>query len=263
MQLHPRESFTVTRQLQNPYITDTFYVRAVIRNAKTDAIIDTLDLDDKTGQRFTKAWQVPADVSGQGFWVSIITSVYTDSGYTTKSENYGDEEHTYLVQDRFNHNLGGVGGGGADVDYKKIRKIIKEEIASMEKPEVVTVTKEIVKEVRVPEVRVIESQKAPDMKPILAAIDAVGKKVDDKEVTELPEPFDFEPVLKNLDDVANATKSNLKELLGMKDNFEKAIKKMESTKIDVKLSDFLTEAPVKMKQEPQMDPRISKLMRTK
>src|SRR5947209_2026571 len=108
--LHPQNSFTVVRQIANHLDTDTNYVRAVIRNAYTDAIIDTLDLTDKGSQRFSKNWQVPADPSGQGFYISIVTSVYTDSGYTTKNPNYGDEENTYLVQDRVP--LARHGGGG-------------------------------------------------------------------------------------------------------------------------------------------------------
>src|SRR3954451_7251835 len=97
--LKPQQWFTVVRQIANHLDADTNYVRAVIRNAYTDAIVATLDLDNKGGQRFTKNWRVPADPSGQGFYVSIVTSVYTDAGYTTKNENYGDEENTYFVSD--------------------------------------------------------------------------------------------------------------------------------------------------------------------
>lgn len=222
MQLHPREQFTIVRQLQNPYITDTFYVRAVIRNAKTDTIIATLNLTDKTGQRFTKTWQVPVDVSGQGFWISIITSVYTDSGYATKSQNYGDEENTYLIQERylFNPNY----PVGADIDYKKIKKMIDvgvkkviEEIGIIE-PKVVTVTnevvKEVIKEVRVPEIKVVETQKVQDLSPIINEIRAVGKKVDEKPVTEIPEPkeINLAPILDGIEGVSKNISDSLGEV---------------------------------------------------
>ena len=218
LQLHPREQFTITRQLQDPYISGTFYVRAVIRNAKTDATLDTLDLDDKTNQRFTKAWSVPADVSGQGFWISIITSVYTDSGYTTKSENYGDEENTYLIQDRFNHNLGGGVGGGPDIDYKKIKKLIDESVDRVlnKKPSVVTVTKEIVKEVKIPEVKIVEKYKDIDFNPLLKEIQIVGKKVDDKPVTELPEEkeVNITPLVNTLGFLTEKSTSEIIEAIG-------------------------------------------------
>lgn len=243
MQLHPREIFTVTHQLNNPaYITDTAYVRAVIRNAKTDATLSTLTLTDKGSGRFTGDYQVPADVSGQGFWISIITTVYSDSGYTTQSQNYGVEVNTYLVQDRFNHNIGGV-GGGADIDYKRIKKMIDsavkkiiKEVDSVE-PKVVTVTNEVVKEVRVPEVKVVETQKSQDLSSIIDEIRKVGKKVDDKPVTEIPSrkeidliPFfnEIRAVSDNVSDgfkniknvekkVENPTPSRVSNLLGKKD----------------------------------------------
>ncbi len=83
--LQPQKSFTVVRQIANHLDSATYYVRAVIRNAYTDELIETLDLTSRGSQRFSKNWQVPADPSGEGFYISIVTSVYTDSGYTTKS----------------------------------------------------------------------------------------------------------------------------------------------------------------------------------
>jgi len=99
MNLLPQKEFTVVRQISNHIDTNEYFVRAVIRYAYTDTLITNLDLDLKGDQRYSKNWQTPADVSGQGTWISIVTSVYTDSGHTTKSENYGDEVDTYLVRD--------------------------------------------------------------------------------------------------------------------------------------------------------------------
>jgi len=121
VQLRPQQSFTVVRQIANHTDNGTYYVQAVIRNASTDDLLATLNLDDKGSQRFKKNWQVPGDPSNQGFYVSIVTSVYTDSGYTTKSNNYGDEETTYLIA---NLNLGGGGGGG--IDEYTLRKVIED-----------------------------------------------------------------------------------------------------------------------------------------
>lgn len=129
MILQPQNYFTVVRQIEDHTDVATYYVRAVIRNAFTDEIIDTLDLDDKGGQRFKKDWRVPADKSGQGFYISIVTSVYEDSGYTTKSGNYGDNESTYLVQERVRPRH--AGGG---VDAREIRAIVKEELGKLPKP---------------------------------------------------------------------------------------------------------------------------------
>lgn len=253
MQLHPRESFTITRQLNNPYITDTFYVRAVIRNAKTDTIISTINLTDKTGQRFSKTWQVPADPSGQGFWISIITSVYTDSGYTAKSDNYGDEENTYLVQERyvFNPNY----PVGPDIDYKRIKKMIDDAIKNIAIPEqkVITVTKEVVKEVPVPQVKIVETQTTQDLSPILKAIKNVGQQVADKEVTEIPEmkEVDMQPIMDRISEIDKK----------IDDGLDKMSKKVENLKVKVEISNPMVEA--KVQSEPIMDPRISRIMRMK
>lgn len=123
MQLQPQEYFTVVRQLHDWNDTDTNYVQAVIRNARTDELLATLELNDKGSRRFSKEWQVKADTSGLGYYITITTSVFTDSDYTTKNANYGDEMNTYLVDER--KRIQG-GGGGSDIDYKKIAQIVKE-----------------------------------------------------------------------------------------------------------------------------------------
>lgn len=124
MILQPQEYFAIVRQLPDPNDSNTYYVRAVIRNARTDALIDTINLTDRGSRRFSQSWQTPADSSGLGFYISICTTVYTDSGYTAKSDVYAEEMETYLLDNRF-RNLGG-GAGGSDVDYKKIRTIFIE-----------------------------------------------------------------------------------------------------------------------------------------
>src|SRR4051794_23817939 len=109
MQLQPQQTFVIVRQLDNPFDATTYYVRAVIRNSVTDAIIDTVSLTDKTSQRFVYPWQVIGDVSGQGTQIDITTTVYEDSAYTTISSVYGKQTQDYIVQRRVSqfHN-GGV-----------------------------------------------------------------------------------------------------------------------------------------------------------
>ena len=183
MTLFTANNFTVVRQIANHTDTATYYVRAVIRNAYTDTILDTLDLTDKGSQRFKKDWKVPADPSGQGFYISIITSVYEDSGYTTKSASYGDEENTYLVADRV---LGGR-GGTASISFgiSDIRRVIKEELDKVEKPEPMDMP---------------EMPKMPEMKweDILSAISEVGNKI------EPPEKINLTPLHTHLTKIENA-----------------------------------------------------------
>lgn len=198
VQLKPQQSFTVVRQIANHLDAATYYVRAVIRNAYTDALIETLDLTDRGSQRFSKNWQAPADPSGQGFYISIVTSVYTDSGYTTKSENYGDEETTYLVMD-FPQNF-----GGGYTDYFRIREIVKEELAALPRPEAFDYdripkpqqdrTEDIIAAVN--DKKIPEPEKV-DLAPLEAKLDQAIQAIKDKEVTP---PTDLSPILDRIQD---------------------------------------------------------------
>ncbi len=165
MQLNPRENFTIVRQLENHMDSSTHYVQAVIRNARTDTVIATVNLTDQTGRRFSKVWQVPADPSGQGFWISILTTVYDDAAYTTKSPSYGENMEQFLVQERYNFNIGGGSGGGSDITPKKFKALMSEvldEKLKDKKAEVITVTKEIVVKIPTP----MEMPKMPDIGPL-------------------------------------------------------------------------------------------------
>ncbi len=177
--LNPSEQFPIVRGLTDHTDSATYYVRAVIRNAKTDAILATVNLADQgDGRRFLYTWQVVADSSGQGLWISITTSVYTDSGYTTKG-TYRDEFETYLVQDRVNPFLLGGGGGGADVNYEKIKKIVQEVIKGIPVP----------KEVKVPKT---------DLSAVLEAIGGLREAVSAITIP-IPSPVDLSVVLSKID----------------------------------------------------------------
>lgn len=131
MKLFTNHNFAVVRQIPDLNDATTYFVQAVIRNAYTDVIIATLNLDSKGSQRYSKTWKIPADPSGEGFYVSIVTSVYTDSGYTTKSTTWGADENTYLVVDNNNIKNGsgnsGIGMGGG-LAMRDVRDIVSEEL---------------------------------------------------------------------------------------------------------------------------------------
>lgn len=240
--LHPQKSFTVVRQITNHLDTDTNYVRAVIRNAYTDALIETLSLTDRGSQRFSSNWRVPADTSGEGFYVSIVTSVYTDSGYTTKNPNYGDEESTYLVEDRVNALRGG--GGGADA--RTIRRIIKEELALGEKEEPED-TPEQVEPIKMPEMRwedVLsaiaelkialkpEKPEKVNFEPVYEALQTILSAINDKEVTE---PTDLSPILSKLDEKDTSDEVTRQELVEMLT----PLKDLIETELPKKIGDML------------------------
>lgn len=181
--LQPASAFPLVRQIGNHTDATTYYVRAVIRNAAGD-IIDTVNLASQGNQRYQTSWRVPADTSGQGAYISVVTSVYTDSGYTSKSENYGDEETTFLIFDRVMPAMRGGSGGG--IDSRTLRRVISEELAKLptpEKPE----------RVELPEMRFDEAlsaigeatkairslpQERTDLSGVLKALDALAAKID-------------------------------------------------------------------------------------
>lgn len=197
--LHPQNSFTVVRQIANHTDTGTYYVRAVIRNAYTDEILETLDLTDRGSQRFSKNWRVPPDTSGQGFYVSIVSSVYTDSGYTTKSDNYGDEENTYLVQARVPL---GRGAGGGNLDAATIRRIVSEELDKRPHPDMPEIPEpkepreyEMRWEEILEAIRNIPKPEPTDLSPVLTQLREVVSEIQNKEVT--PET-DLTPILSQI-----------------------------------------------------------------
>ena len=124
LQLIPGKSFSIIRQLDNVNDTNVYYVQAVVRNAATDAVLATVNLTSKGNQRFSSPYQVPADTSGTGMYISITSSVYTDSGYTQLSQTYATEDAEYLILQPAISTYGN--GGTTIVDYDKIRKFISD-----------------------------------------------------------------------------------------------------------------------------------------
>jgi hypothetical protein len=231
MQLQPREYYPIFRKLSDHTDTNTYYVQAVIYNARTNALIGTVNLTDNGSGDFSKDWQTPSDSSGLGLYIKIITSVYTDSGYTTKSPNYGDEGQILLIQDRF-ANMGG--GGGAYVDYKKIEGFIKNEIANLPKPEPVKETdlqpiisrleniEESLNNIEIP------AQEKTDLSQVLQAISETLREVKNIEIPEQKET-DLSPVMKKLDSLDfDKTNENLDSLLErIRQYFDKDMGKLE------------------------------------
>jgi len=135
MNILPQSTLQIVRQLSDPTDVGTNYVRAVVRNSATNATLGTVNLTDEGSQRFTGTFQTPPDASGRGYYVDITTTVYTDSGYTTTNTDYSIETYTYHVFEEARH----FGGGGAEVNYDKVRRIVQEELGKVPQPEMPTI----------------------------------------------------------------------------------------------------------------------------
>lgn len=126
MNLVPGSQFSLIRQIDNVNDTGTYYVRAVVRNINTGATMATLNLASKGNQRYSSPWQVPADTSGQGTYISITTYVFDDSGYSVPDQNYATEDKEYLI---IQPPVSSYGNGGTTVvDYELIKKMVLEGI---------------------------------------------------------------------------------------------------------------------------------------
>lgn len=265
MIIQPQKNFPIVRQIGNHLDTGTYFVRAVIRDAD-GTILDTIDLVDKTGQRFQKQWHSVADGSGQGRYISIVTSVYTNSGYTTKSENYADEENTYLVFDRVSSTLRGGGGGG--VDARTVRRIVEDVVGKIPVPEKVdlgTIPKPEKVELRWEEVLqgLKEIKIALDnvpteivsLSPVVSRLNDIAQMIETKEVT--PET-DLSPVLDVLGDTKEENRMDNNEmkdfLKGVEDTLGNKI--VEAVKDTIGKTNFTTSFTTQATQDkaPNQDP---------
>jgi hypothetical protein len=130
-QISPGEPFDVFYFLRNHTDESTYYIRAVVYDVHTGEVLETVDLDQSaTNERlFIKRLQAPPDPAGYGRNIVAIATVYTDSGYTTKSDNYEEQEQYFLIKAQAPI----VGGGG--VDYRVVRDIIQDELGKLPKPQ--------------------------------------------------------------------------------------------------------------------------------
>lgn len=122
----PVKQFLVDYQINNPSDVATYYVRVVIKNSITGAIVDTLDLIDNGSQYFSKLWTTPPDNSGSGLQLVMFKTVYTNPEYTIVSDNYGTTIENYVIKNINANTYGGFTRN--DFSRGDIKAIIEEAI---------------------------------------------------------------------------------------------------------------------------------------
>lgn len=216
------------RQLPDPADAGTNFMHAVIRNPIDGTTLATVRLTDEGNQRFYKKWQVPADVSGLGFFIDITTEVFTDSDYTVPSTVYGKDNNDYLVFDRITRQ--GGGGMSVIVDYKKIGTTIRDFFSPYAKE----------RDRKGNIIALWPDTPQMDFAPILASIQAVQAVCESIKMPEL-EKTDFEPVYKAIADsesriaghVANKEVTKETDLTPVLDAISRAEGTMTSTKEEI------------------------------
>lgn len=223
MQLEPGELFGIVREIADPNDSGTYYVRAFIRNARSDVLLDTVNLTDRGSGRYSLEWRVTS-AAVFPLYIVITTVVYTDSGYTTLSDAYARESETYLVEPRDKH----FGGGGSSISYNKVEEIVR---------------------------RVIGEQKSQE-KEVEEPVEPV-KQISVNEIVEALEPAIDSAVKKIIADIVSSRKDGLKESDVKKivtSEFDKGIKEITGNVKD--LSKTFTESVDPLENAIKAMPKI-------
>lgn len=248
LQLRPSEIYPISVQIPDSGDSTTYYCRAYIRNLNTDTLLATVNLTDKGEGRFLGSWEVVRDVSGQGYFVSILTKIFTDALLTTETRRYGRQEMIYLVQERYNPVFGN-GGGGADISYKKVRQIIKEELDKMPKApapkevdmipvlKAVRATQEIIRLIKMPEQKEVKFDEVIGF--LRETENNINNRIERKVGGIIIPEVDFNPLLNKLEEIKKADNSLIISL----DEFKKVLRtiveeiKTNTSKVEKKISD--------------------------
>jgi hypothetical protein len=134
-QVEPGQYFNVFFFVRNHTDAGTYYIQAKIYDIATDELLATHNLTQSAinSRLFQKSVLAPGDQAGYGRNIVSIATVYTDSGYSTKSADYEEQEQYFLVKP-----LPFVGGGGG-ISARDAREIFREELktalGALPKPE--------------------------------------------------------------------------------------------------------------------------------
>ena len=224
MELRGGNKFIIIRQLADPSDTDTYYVRAVISKSSDGSAIKTVDLADGGDQRFSYNWTVP--YQADEFQIDIKTTVYTDSGYTVKSNRYTIESRDYIIRHKV---LGGGGGGGSSIDYKKIKEIMLDiEIPKYDKA-LATMSDILLRALEINRRATIDKEvPLTDLSGLEKEIKAVKKHIDNVKV---PAP-DMKPFIDEFKTVKNSLVDEKNAFKGLKQALSKLLDNAKSFYID-------------------------------
>lgn len=269
IQVAPQRDLPIVRQLADHTDSDTNYVQAKVYKASDNSLLATVNLTDNGSQYFYGTWQTIVDVSGEGTWVIIISTVYTDSGYTTKNPNYALETRDYLIKADNSAYFGG--GGGTDIDYGKIKKMIDEALATLPKPEKIeqmeidynridisiktleTTVRDDLRQL-VSAITAIPEPPVLDLAPVLTSIEEIKKQIDARPIYKDP---NFDRIVNKISllgsDLKEAMLNSTKDLTKYKDVLE-AIKEIDGKIGNIQI---LSLKDVEKKQKPEPEKELT------
>ena len=266
MQVNPGEYIAITRQLEDPSDTTTRYVKAYIYKYKGDStgvLLGSQNLTDKGSQLFAGTYQAGQD--SDPYTIHIILKVFDDSSCLVESNRYERSNLNYLISERWGKQFGGFTGPGSDIDYGRLRKIVKEEVKNTPKTEIKEVdlkplmrsledVNRSVKNINIPEVKFpeikIPEQKKPDLEPILRSLNKVQSEVKNIKIPE----NDLSPILTGLRNIIGDFLNNINKTHSF--NQKDLTDKFEELKKDIKSVTFVTLRQEETKPEPVKKQRI-------
>lgn len=234
--LIPSQIFTLVYQLGNPGDVNTYFVQAIVRYAQTGAIISTINLVNQGNQRFTGTFTVPADVSGNGYYLDITYTVYTDAMYSVLSQMYPIQNAVGQVLQQITPGIGF--GGGDGISEVELRRIFELYMGKSEKPKS---SKEMAaessdrfdKEEMYERIESVRGEPV-DISPILSGLEKIGGHIKSIKIPEYPkqEKTDLSPVLRMIHIVAERLASVEKissaaHVESLAQRLEKMIEKVE------------------------------------
>lgn len=205
MQTEPQNPLPLVYLITDHTDTNTYFVRAVMRDSLSGSIIQTINLTDRGNRRFSTQVNAPADPTGFGRHIDITITPYTDSGYTQKADTYQEKIDKWYIRAQQSH-----GGGGSDIDYdylfKRVSDIFERKLNALEFPKTdlsniykyLGKIRDAIVSIEIPEVP--EAEKL-DLEPVLQALErvesALSGKIDGIDIPE-QEKLDLAPVLEAL-----------------------------------------------------------------
>lgn len=288
MQIDPQYKLPLVYQINDPADDTTYYPQAVIRDSVSGDILSTQNLALASTRRYTGSWDATKDPTGQGRHIDITITVYTDANRTTVSPIHPVSIDKYLIR-----STGKVSfGGGSDVNYEKIEKIVNARLvvffnALVEKlPKEISLNGVVASLDKLPKA-VVDALPKPkevekvDLSPVIKSISEsearLSKQIADKPVTEV-DMTGFENEIREVREAVSGFDklkesfagliTDLKEAVGVIKEFiskvieanERYTKKQEEIKtgIDALATELKTSPPPKKEDE-----RITRLLNKK
>lgn len=124
--LVPNQPYAISYYITDHTDAGTYYVQAVVYDAGTGEVLDTLNLVRQTTNNhlFSKVAQAPGDSSGHGRRIVVVATAYDDAGHTVKSTNYAQQSENYIVV----RPGAGLALGGGGVDYQALNDMFSSEL---------------------------------------------------------------------------------------------------------------------------------------